>query len=125
MKNKIQFALSLIFGLLFIFSGAVKIFHLIPTPTDLPEKMLKLNEAMTNITWLIPLIGVIEIIGGILFIIKRFRPLAAIMILPILLGVLLTHIMADPKGLPVVLILFAIEIWVIIDNHEKYLPMIK
>ena len=43
MKNKIQFALSLIFGLLFIFSGAVKIFHLIPTPTDLPEKMLKLN----------------------------------------------------------------------------------
>ena len=125
MKNKIQFALSLVFGLLFIFSGAVKLFHLIPTPTDLPEKMLKLNEAMANITWLIPLIGIVEIIGGVLFIIKKFRPLAAIMILPILLGVLLTHIMADPKGLPVVLVLFAIEIWVIIDNHEKYLPMIK
>jgi hypothetical protein len=80
---------------------------------------------LTNITWLIPLIGVVEIIGGFLFIIKRFRPLAAIMILPILFGVLLTHIIADPKGLPVVLVLFAIEIWVIIDNHEKYMPMIK
>jgi uncharacterized membrane protein YphA (DoxX/SURF4 family) len=125
MKNKIQFALSLIFGLLFIFSGAAKLFHFMPTPPDMPEKMMKLNEALTNITWLIPLIGIVEIIGGILFIIKRFRPLAAIMILPILLGVLLTHIIADPKGLPVVLVLFAIEIWVIIDNHEKYLPMIK
>jgi uncharacterized membrane protein YphA (DoxX/SURF4 family) len=125
MKNKIQFALSLIFGLLFIFSGAAKLFHFMPTPPDMPEKMVKLNEALTNITWLIPLIGVVEIIGGILFIIKRFRPLAAIMILPILFGVLLTHIIADPKGLPVVLVLFAIEIWVIIDNHEKYMPMIK
>jgi uncharacterized membrane protein YphA (DoxX/SURF4 family) len=125
MKNKVQFVVSLIFGLLFIFSGAVKLFHLVPTPTDLPEKLMKLNEAMANITWLIPLIGVVEIIGGILFIIKRFRPLAAIMILPILFGVLLTHLIADPKGLPIVLVLFAIEIWVIVDNHEKYLPMIK
>lgn len=125
MKNKIQFALSLIFGLLFIFSGAVKLFHLVPTPTDLPEKMIKFNEAMVAITWLIPLIGVVEILGGILFIFKRFRPLAAIMLLPILVGVLLTHLIADPKSLPVVLVLCAIEIWVIIDNNEKYLPMIK
>lgn len=125
MKNKIQFVLALIFGLLFIFSGAVKIFHFVPTPTDIPENMKKINEAFATITWLMPLLGVIEIIGGILFIIKRFRPLAALMLLPILVGILLTHLISDPKSLPIVFVLIAIEIWVIIDNREKYLPMIK
>jgi uncharacterized membrane protein YphA (DoxX/SURF4 family) len=125
MKNKIQFTLSLIFGLLFIFSGAVKLFHLVPTPTDIPENMKKINEAIATITWLMPLLGIIEIIGGVLFIIKRFRPLAAIILLPILVGVLLTHIISDPKSLPIVIVLWAIEIWIIIDNKEKYLPMIS
>ena len=92
---------------------------------DLPEKMLKLNEAFISITWLIPLLGIVEIIGGILFVFKKFRPLAAVMLFPILIGILLTHIIADPKSLPIVIVLWAIEIWVIIDNKEKYLHMIK
>ncbi len=102
MKNKIQFVLSLIFGLLFIFSGAVKLFHLMPAQTDIPETMKKINEAIAAIIWLMPLLGVIEIIGGALFIIKRFRPLAAIVLLPILVGVFLTHLISDPKSLPIV-----------------------
>ena len=125
MKNKIQFVLSLIFGLLFIMSGTIKLFHLVQAPPDLPEKLVKMNEAMATITWLIPLIGTVEVIAGALFIFKKFRPLAAIMLFPILIGIVATHILADPKGLPMVLFLFAIDIWVIIDNREKYLHMIK
>jgi len=40
-------------------------------------------------------------------------------------GILLTHIITAPSGLPMALVLMAIEIWVIFENREKYLPMIK
>ena len=42
-----------------------------------------------------------------------------------MIGILLTHIIIAPSGLPVALVLLAIEIWVIIENREKYLPMIN
>lgn len=125
MKNKIQFILCFLFGLMFINAGLNKFFNYIPIPKDLPEKMVKLNLAMIEIGWLMPLIATIEVIGGVLFITKKYRPLAAIMIFPIMIGILLTHLLVEPATLPIVILLFAINIWVIVDNREKYLAMIK
>ena len=80
---------------------------------------------MKEIGWLMPLLGVVEIVAGLLFMIPKFRALGAIMIFPILIGILLTHIFTDTSGLPVALVLFAINIWVIIENREKYKHMIQ
>lgn len=94
-------------------------------PKDMSENMMKLMTALMDIGWLMPLIAVAEIIGGVLFITNKFRALGAIIIFPVLIGILLTHILIAPSGLPVALVLFGIELWVIIENREKYLPMIK
>lgn len=125
MKNKIQFVLCLLAGFLFVFSGANKVFHFVPTPPDLPEKMVKMSQAMMDIVWLMPLLAVVEISAGIMLVIKKVRPLAAIMLLPISIGILLTHTLAEPKGLPIAIFIFVVDVWVIIDNRDKYLPMIQ
>jgi putative oxidoreductase len=125
MKKKILFVVSLLFGLMFINSGLNKFFNYIPIPSDMPENMMKVMTAFMEIGWLMPLIAVAEIIGGILFITNKFRALGAIIIFPVLTGILLTHILIAPSGLPLALILLAIEMWVIIENREKYLPMVK
>ena len=125
MKRKILFIVSLLFGLMFINSGLNKFFNYIPVPKDLPAGLLKLMEAFMMISWLMPLIAIAEIVGGILFITNKYRALGAIIILPIMIGVLLTHIFYAPSGLPLALILFAINIWVIIENRSKYLPMVR
>ena len=74
---------------------------------------------------MIPLVAVAEIIGGILFITNRFRALGAIIIFPVMIGILLTHIVNEPSGLPVAMVLLAINIWVIVENRSKYLPMVQ
>ncbi len=125
MKNKILFGVSLLFGLMFINSGLNKLFHYLPMPEDMPENLVKFMAAFTEIGWLLPLVAVVEIIGGVLFIINKYRALGAIMIFPINLGILLTHIVNIPDGLPLSIILMGINIWVIIENREKYMPMIK
>lgn len=69
MKNKILFGLSLLFGLMFINSGLNKFFNYMPMPKDMPESMLKLMAAFMQISWLMPLVGFAEVLGGVLFII--------------------------------------------------------
>ena len=125
MKKKILFGVSLLFGLMFINSGLNKFFHYMPMPKDMPENMMKLMGAFMEIGWLMPLIAVAEIVGGVLFITNKFRALGALIIFPVLVGILLTHILNAPSGLPIAIVLLGIEVWVIIENREKYLPMIK
>ena len=125
MKSKILFVLCLLMGLMFINAGLDKFLHYMPVPKDMPEKMLTVMAAFKEIGWLMPLVGAIEVIGGLLVIIPRTRPLGAIVILPVLTGILLANISMAPSGLPIVFVLIAITLWVIIDNREKYLPMIS
>lgn len=125
MKNKILFVLCLLCGLMFINSGLNKFLNYMPMPDNLPEKLVKMNTAMMEIKWLTPLVGIVEIIGGIFFIIPKYRALGAIILLPVMIGILLTHIIVAPSGLPIALILFAIILWAIIENRKKYLCMVN
>ena len=125
MKSKILFAVSLLFGLMFINAGLNKFLNYMPMPKDMPEKMLKVMNAFMEIGWLMPLTGIAEIAGGILFIIPAYRALGAIIIFPVMIGILLTSIVNAPSGLPIALVLLVINLWVIIENRQKYLAMIK
>ncbi|MEZ2443480.1 putative membrane protein YphA (DoxX/SURF4 family) [Chitinophaga sp. W3I9] len=125
MKNKILFVVSLLFGLMFINAGLNKFFNYMPVPKDMPESMMKLMGAFMQISWLMPLVGAAEVIGGALFIPNKTRALGAIVILPVMVGIVLTNILYAPSGLPIALVMLAINIWVIIENRKKYLPMVS
>lgn len=125
MKQKIMFVLSLLTGLMLINAGLNKFLNYIPVPEDLPENMKRINDAFMEIGWLLPLIGAAEILGGILFIIPKTRALGALVIFPVMVGILLTHLIIMPAGLIMAIVLMAINLWVIYENREKYLPMIR
>jgi hypothetical protein len=91
----------------------------------MPEDTMKMFTAFMQISWLMPLIGLMEIVGGVLIIPKRTRALGAIIIAPIMVGIVLTHIAIAPEGLPMAVVLLGILTWVIIENREKYLPMVR
>lgn len=125
MKNRIIFILSLLFGLMFINAGLNKFLNYMPIPDDLPEKMIKVMTAFMEINWLMPLVGFVEILGGILFIIPKTRALGAIMIFPLMIGILLTNIFSTPTGLPIAIILLLINLWVMYENRDKYLSLVE
>lgn len=125
MKQKIITVVSVLFGLMFINAGLNKFFNYMPVPEDLPESLLQMMQAIMTIGWLIPLVGLVELLGGILFLFKRTRALGAIVILPVMVGILLINTITDTSGLPIALPLFAINLWVIIENWPKYQPMFQ
>jgi len=86
-----------------------------------PEQM-KLFAAFGEISWLMPLVGLVEIIGGLLFIFPKTRALGAIVILPVMVGIV-THVFTmdkSPSGMSIAGIMLLINIWILIDNKEKY-----
>lgn len=125
MKQKIIAVVSVLFGLMFINAGLNKFFNYMPVPEDLPESLMQMMQAIMTIGWLIPLVGLVELVGGILFLFKRTRALGAIVILPVMVGILLINTVTDTSGLPIALPLFAINLWVIIENWPKYQPMFQ
>lgn len=125
MKKTVLFILCLLFGLMFINAGLDKFFHYMPVPEDIPEEAIKDFTAMMEVAWLMPLIACIEILGGILFIIPKTRALGALVILPVMAGILLTNIMVAPAGLLIVFVLIAVLGWAIYENRGKYAYILK
>lgn len=117
----VKLILCLLFGILFINAGLDKFFHYNPTP-QLTDAQIKIYAAFGEIGWLLPLVGAVEVIGGLLFIFPKTRALAAIIILPVLVGILIHNLFRDPStvGITISTVLFIINIWMIIDNKEKY-----
>jgi uncharacterized membrane protein YphA (DoxX/SURF4 family) len=124
MKQKITFALSLIFGLFFINAGLDKFFHYMPMP-EVSSAMMKAMGAFMEIGWLMPLVGVAEVIGGLLIIFSKTRALGAIIAFPVMVGIVLTNTVTEPSGLPIAAVFAIVLAWIMYDNRAKYMPMIN
>src|SRR5688572_20375301 len=111
----VKLVLFILFSLMFINAGLNKFFNYMPMP-ELTEAQKQMFGAFMQITWLMPLIAVAEITGGILCLTNKYRALGAIIILPVMVGVFLHHSIMDRSGLPIAAVLMAINLWIIIDN---------
>jgi len=125
MKQKILLVLSILFGLVFINSGLNKFFNYMPAPENMPEEAMKLMGAAMDFGWLIPLVGVVEILGGLLFISNKYRALGAIIIFPVMIGIVLISLVNIPSTRPISLVLLAINLWVLYENREKLAPLFR
>lgn len=125
MKTKILNILSILLGLMLVNGGLDKFLHYMPVPENLPEELIKDMVALAEIAWLMPLIGFAEIIGGLFIIIKKTRTLGILVVFPVMVGALLTHIFVEPSGLPILLIIWAILIWNIVEYKTTYLSLLK
>lgn len=124
MKNKILNVLSILTALLFLNGGLNKIFNYIPVPPDLPPALVADNAAFMEIAWLMPLVAIVEIIGGVLLVFRKTRALGALIIFPIMCGIVLIHATVAPSGLPLAIGLSLILGWIMIENKSKYLSLL-
>lgn len=119
MANKILNILSILFGLGMIVFGANKFFNFMPMPKLTPEQM-EIFSAFTKIGWLMPLVALAEIVGGILIAIPRTRAIGALVMLPIIVGILAHHLHHDPAGIGAGAVFALIELWILWEYRGKY-----
>lgn len=84
MKNKIFKVISFLFSLLLINGGLNKYLNYMPVPDNLPEALMKDDQAIREISWLLPLVGAAEIIGGFLIMFPKTRAIGALVVFPVM-----------------------------------------
>ena len=125
MKGKILTILCAIFGLGMIVFGANKLYPFMPMP-ELTEEQKTIFGAFGTIKWLMPLVAFVEILGGLLIAIPKTRALGAIVILPVMVGILAhTFTFFDAGNIAIPFVFAIINLWALADNTDRYKAMIK
>src|SRR5882757_2623445 len=94
----------ILMGLMFLLSAIVVLFKIGPQP-ELKGNVKLFMDGIIATGYLMTFIKVTELVCGIAFVTGRFVPLAAVMIFPITLNILLFSVFLAPEGLPVGILL--------------------
>lgn len=124
MKEKVLTVLCTLFGIAMIVFGANKLVPFMPMP-ELTEEQKTIFGAFGTLKWLMPLVAVAEIVGGLLMIIPKTRALGAIVILPVMVGIIVHHFTFDRAGIIIPAVFALVNFWAIADNKDRYMHMLK
>jgi len=111
-------------GALFVFASVAFFFKLI-TPPPQVGAMKIFSDGMEASVYLLPTVKVIELLCGLAFLSGWFVPLAALLIAPIIVNIVMVHAFLDPAGLPVAIFLVFADAFVAYYYRESYKPLFK
>jgi uncharacterized membrane protein YphA (DoxX/SURF4 family) len=96
-------------GLVFFVFGVNGFLHFIPQPPP-PAPAMAFFGALFATGYMLPLIMGTQLLVGVLLLVNRFVPLALILIAPVIVNIVVFHIALAPAGLPLALIVLALEL---------------
>jgi hypothetical protein len=111
-------------GAMFLFSGLFGLLAHPQAPPGLPERAIAFNAALTNSGYMMPLIAGIQALAGALLLANRFVPLALALLAPIVVNIFAFHLFLEHGGLPVAVIVAAVELFLAWQYRDAYRPML-
>ncbi len=115
MKNgKVILGMRIILGLILVIFGANKFLNFMPMP-PLPAQAADFFGALMKSGYIMPLVGIVELIAGVLLLTNKYVPIALLILAPISVNIIAFHVVLAPAqigaaalvGILNVLLLFA------------------
>lgn len=91
-----------------------------PPPETLPPKLVAFDAALRSSGYLFELVKGTEAAMGLLLLLNRFVPLALVILAPIIVNILFVHVLMAPSGLPVALVVLALELYLAWVHRRAY-----
>ena len=111
--------LSVIYGLFLFIFGLNGFLNIFPLP-EMTEEAGTFIGSLAQVGYIFPIVGVLQVVVGILLIVNKFRPLTLIVIFPIMLNAFLLHLFLDPAGIAGSLVAIILNVFLFIANKESY-----
>lgn len=122
MNSKFTTIIRVLLGLILVVFGSNKFLHFIPfeAPTGgAGDFMGSLNET----GYIFPVVGVLEVLIGIMLLVKKWVPFALILLAPISINILLFHMFLDLPGVSVALLVAVLNAILIYKHWRLYRPL--
>jgi uncharacterized membrane protein YphA (DoxX/SURF4 family) len=115
-------------GLVFVGAGVAAFVSGFATPPDLPENLKVFNAGMAATVYFMPLLKAVEIVCGVMLLSGLFVPLALVILAPIVIHIALVHAFMAPQGLPLAIVLLALEGYLALlatPYRDRILPLFR
>ena len=111
-------------GLLFAFGSIAFLFNLVPQP-ELSGNIKIFMDGMIASGYLMKLVKITELLCGIAFITGYFVPLAAIIISPVIINILLFSIFLDTTVLPIAIFLVVANVLIAYSHWNLFKSLVR
>ena len=109
-------------GLIFLIFGLNKFLHFIPNPPEPPAAM-DFFSALFKSGYFFPLLASTEVISGALLLSGMMVPFALALIAPVIVNIFMFHLFLAPGGLPIAVVLVALEIILAWMHRDAFAPL--
>ncbi|NER14269.1 DoxX family membrane protein [Leptobacterium flavescens] len=121
MSSKLTLVARILLGLILVVFGANKFYEFLPAlPLDENGGAYAFFGALAATGYMIYLIGLVEVIAGILLLTNRSVPFALVILAPISVNVVLFHALLDPSNIAPALLVALLNIYLISRNWGAY-----
>ena len=111
-------------GLVFLVFGSNIFLHFIPMP-PLPATLAgDFSKALMQSHY-IYVVGLLQVIGGLLLLIGRYVPLGLTLLGPVIVNILLFHIFLDRSGLPMAIIVAVLALFLLWRYRTNFAGLVK
>jgi len=122
-RSKLPIVARVILGLAFFVFGLNFFLHFIPQPPVPPALGAFIGALIAG--KILTVVKLVEITAGFLLITGRFVPLSLTLLAPVEIGILLTHGVFAPDGLPLPLVLVGLTIYLAYAYRNAFAPMLQ
>lgn len=118
MNSKVTMALRIILGLILIIFGANKFGHFMPSP-ELTGDAATFMGAIAGAGYF-TILGVLEIIIGLLLVLNKWVPFALILLAPLVVNFLIFHLNYNMEGIGPAALVTLLTVVLFYANKNKY-----
>jgi len=111
-------------GLMFVVFGSNIFLLFIPMPPQKPSLATDFSKALMESHY-IYVVGLLQVIGGLLLLIGRYVPLGLMLLGPVIVNILLFHIFLEPTGLPMAIIVAAVALFLLWRHRTNFAGLVK
>jgi uncharacterized membrane protein YphA (DoxX/SURF4 family) len=123
MKSRLVLVARVLLGLIFFVFGLNFFLHFFNPPPP-PGPAAAFAGAMFATGYFFVVLKVIEVASGVLLLAGRFVPLVLAVLAPIVINIVLFHAFLAPAGLPVAILVLALELFLAWSYRSTYRPML-
>ena len=122
--NKAQLIIRILFGLILVIFGSNKFLHFMPMP-PMPEAAGAFMGALVDSGYLMTLVALVEIVAGVSILINKYKTLALVILLPVILNAFLFHLFLDLSGIAGSAVALMMKMFLMYANKESYRSLLK
>jgi uncharacterized membrane protein YphA (DoxX/SURF4 family) len=124
MKTKVILGARVLLGLIFLVFGLNGFLHFLPQP-PMSGPPAEFAGALMATGYMFPLLKGTEVICGALLLAGRFVPLALTVLAPIIVNIVAFHAFLAPSGLPLALVVVALELFLAWSYRSAYRALLR